>query len=172
MRKHRGMRPQDIVVLLKILSMNDKQWKVMNLSVQLSISQSEISEALNRNKIAQLIDAEKRHVHRQSLVEFLIHGLRFVFPEQPGAIVRGMPTAHSAAPLKEFIQQSEDIFVWPDPNGEVRGQAIEPLYKTVPKAAKDDLQLYQYLALVDAIRVGRARERKLAEREIKQRVLQ
>lgn len=58
MRKHRGMRPQDIVVLLKILSLENNQWRVMDLAVQLSISQSEISEALHRNKIAQLLDAD------------------------------------------------------------------------------------------------------------------
>lgn len=97
--------------------------------------------------------------------------MRHVFPEQPGAIVRGIPTAHSAPPLDRHIQQSDDIFVWPDPDGTVRDQTIEPLYKTVPGAAKQDEQLYHFLALVDAVRLGRARERTLAANELRARVL-
>jgi len=39
---------------------------------------------------------------------------------------------------------------------------LQPLYKSVPAAAKKDKRLYQYLVLVDAIRGGRARERSMA----------
>jgi len=40
----------------------------------------------------------------------------------------------------------------------------------VPHAALRDPNLYQLLALVDAIRDGRARERNLAERDLVQRL--
>jgi len=43
------------------------------------------------------------------------------------------------------------------PNGDTRGIALEPLYKTAPIAALRDPVLYEFLALVDAIRDGRAR---------------
>jgi hypothetical protein len=46
------------------------------------------------------------------------------------------------------------------------GIALEPLYKTVPEASLRDPSLYELLALVDAIRDGRARERKIAEKEL------
>ena len=46
------------------------------------------------------------------------------------------------------------------------GYSISPLYKSVPKAVADDQALYEMLALVDAIRDGRARERELAVKEL------
>ncbi len=81
-----------------------------------------------------------------------------------------MPTAYAAPPLSEHISSEDLPPVWPDPDGTVRGLALEPLYRTAPQAAKADPKLYQLLALVDALRMGRARERKLAEDELKQRL--
>ena len=85
-------------------------------------------------------------------------------------MVRGIPTAHSAKPLSELIQANEH-YVWPDADGTLRGQAIEPLYHTVGKAVANDPLLYEMLALVDAIRVGKAREVALAVEELKKRLL-
>ena len=77
----------------------------------------------------------------------------------------------TAAPLKHHISPGSDPPpVGPDPEGSVRGIAFEPLYPTVPAAAKRDPQLYELLALVDAIRDGRARERKIAEKELVKRL--
>lgn len=56
MKKHNGMRPQDIVVLLKIISIHDS-WRNIDLANALQISPSEVSEALNRCMIARLIDS-------------------------------------------------------------------------------------------------------------------
>lgn len=170
MKKHSGMRPQDIVVMLKISTLGSTPWRIIDLATSLAISQSEISESLNRNRIACLMDATKRGIHMAALAEFLLHGLKYVFPEQPGPIVRGMPTAHSAPPLSKRILASDEALVWPDPEGSARGQSILPLYGTVPKAARNDQKLYELLALVDAIRVGKARERQIAEDELKTRL--
>jgi hypothetical protein len=60
--------------------------------------------------------------------------------------------------------------VWPSADGQVRGSAFEPLHKTVPAAAAKDAVLYEILALVDALRDGRARERQIAERELAARL--
>jgi len=85
-------------------------------------------------------------------------------------VTRGMPTAHAAPPLSEEIMGDDLPPVWPDPEGTVRGETLEPLYRTVPMAARNDPQLYELLALVDAIRIGRARERNLAEKHLKERL--
>jgi hypothetical protein len=103
-----------------------------------------------------------------SFLEFLQFGLRYVFPQQPGPAVRGVPTSHSAAPLKDQIQSTEE-YVWPYGKGKVRGHSILPLYPSVPEAALNDPKLHELLALVDALRVGRARERALAVVELKKR---
>nr|MBA3971196.1 hypothetical protein [Bacteroidota bacterium] len=85
--------------------------------------------------------------------------------------VPGFPTAHSAPPLNKEFGKSE-LFVWEDvKEGKVRGQKIEPFHIGQIKAAKEDLKLYELLALVDALRVGRIREKKLAEMELKKRIL-
>jgi len=170
MKQHSGMRPQDIVVLLKIIALEDSPWRIIDLAAVLAISQSEISEALNRNMIAGLMDSARRAVHKEALTEFLLHGLKYVFPEQPGATVRGMPTAHSAPPLSKRLLATAEVYVWPHPEGKVRGQSVRPLYRTVPKAASNDPKLYELLALVDAIRIGKARERNLAAEELRKRM--
>ena len=60
--------------------------------------------------------------------------------------------------------------MWPWPEGDTRGIGLEPLYKKVPQAALRDPGLYELLALVDAIRDGRARDRKIAERDLVNRL--
>jgi hypothetical protein len=52
----------------------------------------------------------------------------------------------------------------------VRGIAFSPLYKNAPQAALRDPKLYELLALVDAIREGRSREREIAIRELTARI--
>ena len=170
MKKHNGMRPQDIVVLLKIITLKHDNWKNADLAYSLQISASEISEVLNRCKIAGLIGAKKRKVHINSFNEFLIYGLKYVFPTEPGAMVRGIPTAHSASPIREHILAGSDIYVWPYTKGKHRGQAIEPLYKTLPAIVRKDKLLYELLAIIDTIRVGRAREIKIAIQELEKRL--
>jgi hypothetical protein len=88
-----------------------------------------------------------------------------------GHTVRGIPTSYAAEPLKSEIAASSDLPpVWPWHEGDTRGVGFKPLYKSVPHAALRDPALYQLLALVDAIRDGRARERNLAERDLVQRL--
>ena len=50
-----------------------------------------------------------------------------------------MPTAHGAQPLnKLFAESDEQLPAWPDPEGTARGYKLEPLYASVPEAAKAD----------------------------------
>ena len=166
MRKHNGMRPQDVAILLKIISLDGKPWQMAGLSNLLRISASEISESLNRSQIANLIDYHKKNVNRQNFFEFLEHGVSYVFPQQPGAMVRGLPTAHSHPSMKEvFI--SDINHVWPDNKGTIMGLMIEPFYPKQVEAAKEDEVYYNLLAMVDVIRVGKVREVKYAINELK-----
>lgn len=159
------MRPQDIVILLKIIVKGDRPWTQLMLARELFMSQSEISESLARSKYAGLFLAKKA-VHREALLGFLVYGLPYVFPQKPGPVQRGIVTAHSAAPLTEVFV-GEDPYVWPYAKGESRGKAITPLYPSVVQAVELDAELHQLLALVDTLRVGRAREKQLAIRYLK-----
>jgi len=171
MRSFNGIKPQDIVILLKLVVMGDEKWRHVDLVLSLGLSQTEISFALNRCRTAGFLDSEKKTVMKGALLEFLVHGLKYVFPARPGAVSRGMPTAHSAPPLAgRIVAADNDMYVWPSDNGKARGQAIEPLYANVPRAAEQDQALYALLALVDAVRAGRAREQAIAARELEQRL--
>lgn len=164
------MRPQDIAVLLKIVSMGGTPWQISGLAHSLSISLSEVSESLNRSRIARLLDFSKKNVSKKSLIEFLEHGIKYVFPQEPGTMVRGIPTAHSH-PLMKPVFVSEIDYVWPDRNGEMLGLSIEPLYAKQAEAVKHDELFYKLLSLVDAIRVGKNREVKYAVEELKRELL-
>lgn len=161
------MRPQDIVILVKILIMEDTNWQLKDLASSLYISNSEISESLERSAYAGLIDFGKRNVHRSNLVDFLIHGMKYVFPAQAGILTRGVPTAHSHPFMQSFIS-SEQAYVWPSATGTVLGQAVEPFYANQVKAIEQDEELYRLLALLDVIRVGKLREKAVAEKELKE----
>lgn len=166
MRKHNGMRPQDIVILLKIVALDSEMHQVNQLANLLSLSLSEVSESLNRSKVANLIDYNKKKVNKQNLLEFLEHGVQYVFPQSPGSLVRGIPTAHSHPFMKNNFL-SETDYVWPDNNGKIIGLQIEPFYSKQVEAVKKDSKLYELLAMVDVIRVGKVREIQLAKKHLK-----
>lgn len=167
--QNQQLKPQDVLLLLKIVSDNAPSWSQKPVAEALGLSQSEVSEAVGRSKYAGLLAPNGKAVMKMALLEFLQYGLRYVFPIKPGAVVRGVPTSHSAKPLSDEIQSSE-AYVWPYGQGTVRGHSILPLYPSVPKAALKDEKLHELLALADALRVGRAREKDLAVKELKKRL--
>lgn len=169
-QKNMNMKPQDIVVILKIITQQKMEWQQMSLANSLSMSQSEVSQSIGRSIFSGLLYSNGKGVMRSSLMDFIEHGIAYSFPQQPGPLTRGFATAHSAPPLSHSIQ-SEEMFVWPHARGNTRGQSILPLYKSVPEAALKDQELYELLALIDAIRVGKTREKKIAIQELKKRIL-
>lgn len=146
--------------------MPQKRWTYAQLAYELSMSQSEVHAGIKRLLAARLaVHDEGSPVRpvRKALMEFLEHGIKYSFLPDRGGMTRGFATSSSAPPLShEFSRQEEPPPVWPDPEGPVRGYEFSPLYRSVPKAASNDPKLYELLVLVDAIRGGKARERKLA----------
>jgi len=110
-------------------------------------------------------------LNRSALLEFLLHGIRYAFPAEKGALTRGVPTGYAAPPLlKSIAASSEPPPVWPYADGPVRGYSFAPLHKDVPQVALEDPKFYELLALVDALRDGSTRGRELAGRELKKRL--
>ncbi len=101
-------------------------------------------------------------VNGRNLAEFAVHGAKYVFAANPLPVAVGVPTSHSAPAFAGVFAPGGDDWVWPHPQGTVRGQGLEPLHPAVPFAAMQDARLYELLALFDALRVGRARERGMA----------
>jgi hypothetical protein len=166
------LKPQDVLVALKLVaSMPGSAWTQPDLARSLHVSASEVNHGLKRLTACHLYNPRERRVVRACLQEFLVSGLRYVFPAKRGGIARGLPTAHAASPLNaHFAKTDAPPPVWPDPEGTVRGEMLEPLYRSAPKAARLDKRLYELLALVDAVRSGRARERELAVKELRSRI--
>jgi DNA-binding Lrp family transcriptional regulator len=167
------LKPQDILVLLKLIAIKEAPWTYNQLALELGMSPSEVHAAVKRALRAHLAISIRDGIqaNRSALEEFILHGIKYVFVPEMGEMTRGMPTIYSVDPLKDLLSGSaEPQPVWPDPMGEARGSSFSPLYKSVPHAARKDKTLYELLVLVDAIRGGRARERALATKEIKRRL--
>lgn len=169
------LKPQDVLVMLKLVAIGQQPWSYAWLAVSLGMSPSQLHSAVQRALAAQLAVKNEGVItpHIRNLEEFLVHGLRFVFVPELGRPTRGVPTSYAASPLNQFFAESaEPPPVWPDPEGTARGVSFSPLYTLAPQAARADQALYELLALVDAIRGGRARERELAVKELKKRLAQ
>lgn len=165
-----GLKPQDVMVALKTALRPGERWTFVEMATSLGMSSSEVHAAVGRLVDAKLLveqprgDTSRFSVNRAGLLEFLRHGVKYAFAPRRGAVTRGVPTAHAAPPLVTKLAPSDELPpVWPSVDGTVRGEAFEPLYPSAVVAARNDERLYAGLALIDAIRGGRARERKLAE---------
>jgi len=168
-----NLKPQDVVVALKLCAYPGERPAMSIVASELGLSPSEVHGAINRLRGSRLLHgpALKDKPDISGLEEFLVHGLKYAFPAEHGEVTRGVRTSYAAEPLRSEISFSNDLPpVWPWHDGDTRGVGFEPLYKTVPLAALRDSVLYEYLALVDAIRDGRARARDLAERDLVHRL--
>ena len=168
-----SLKPQDVLVLAKLITGDRRRPAMAVLASDLGLSSSQVHASLKRLEKSRLVagsaDGGRPIVH--AVEEFLLYGLKYVFPAQRGEVTRGIPTAHAAPPLDRHFAPGADLPpVWPDPEGEVRGASLDPLHKMVPFAIRKDPALYELLALVEALRDGRARERQLAERELTTRL--
>lgn len=170
-----SLKPQDVLIVLKLHCLGERDWSFVELGKSLGISVGEGHNAVNRAKASGLIyEREKSlRVQPKKLFDFLVHGVPAAFFPVRGQVTRGMPTSVFAAPLNDKITVTEaDIpLVWPTADGAVRGESLMPLYPTVPMAAAADKGLYELLVLVDGLRVGKAREKKLSIEMLEKRIV-
>lgn len=167
------LKPQDICVLLKIVAVGPSPWSYSQLAYELGMSASEVHAGVRRAADAGLLRVDEGWGIPQPLAldELLVHGVRYVWPAEHLGPALGVTTGAWAAPLQgRFTDLTEPPLVWPDPQGEVRGSGVVPLYKSVPVAVKRDARLYELLALVDAIRLGPAAVRTVAVQELRIRL--
>lgn len=163
--EHQMLKPQDIIVVLSILLKKRDAWRQIDIAHEIGISPSEVNGAIHRLQEAKLLSpalkSEKPKPNLHALQEFLIYGLKYVFPATRGGLTRGIPTSYASPVFKNIIRYKEnDIPVWPDEEGTVLGHELKPLYPSVTKQKNENL--YHLLAIIDAIREGRVREKKLA----------
>lgn len=167
------LKPQDVYVALKIVASKSDRAPYSQLAAELVMSPSEVHASVQRAQASHLLHGPrlKNRPNFSALEEFLLRGLKYAFSPERGELTRGVPTSYAAEPLRSLLAQgNEPIPVWPYEEGKQRGISFEPLYKTAPIAALRDPSFYEYLALADALRDGRVRERKIAAAELSRRL--
>ncbi|HCJ4222445.1 TPA: LysR family transcriptional regulator, partial [Legionella pneumophila] len=85
-------------------------------------------------------------------------------PAEINIATRGMPAVYSSPHFKKLIM-SEESYVWPYNNGDTKGLALTPIYKTLPNALdrSPDENFYAIISALDLIRLGGKRENKIAK---------
>lgn len=174
------MKGQDILILLKLVCLQQSEapkdsYSVRALSASTGVGKSEVSNSLSRSAAAGLMKHDRKSkvpkANIRALLEFIPNGLKYVFPAKAGDLVRGIPTAFAAPGLAGKLMSAGDYMpVWPDAHADTMGVKIDPLFKSVPEAVKQDQNLYDFLALADAIRLGNPRESQLAIQLLKERL--
>lgn len=131
------LKPQDLLVTLKLVAIDDRRWSYNELALEIGMSPSEAHSAVRRATRAGLLykrplksgkrnSLETSAPNRQAIVEFLAHGIRYVFVPELGGETRGMPTAYAAAPLNGQIVADNPLPpVWPSSDGRTRGLALD-----------------------------------------------
>ena len=103
--------------------------------------------------------------------ELFEHALRFIAPVLRDGETRGLATAWAVPPLSQHLAAVDELPpVWPDPLGEQRGLGVQPLHPAVVSLARADPEMYELLALIDALRIGDARTRGLAAELLGERI--
>jgi len=143
------------------------QYSVRALAESTGISKSQVNLALQRcfevGLAKQGRHAGPPRVNANELRNLIVYGVRYMFPVKLGSMTRGIRTTLAAPVFKgELMSAGEFVPVWPDPEGKIKGLSVEPLFKSAPYAVRRDPDFYALLALVDSIRLGEPRERKLA----------
>lgn len=166
------LKPQDLVVAFKLSLLRDVRLSYQELSRQLHLSPFEAHAAVQRLLAARLVsDVIGIGPVRSVFADFVCYGAVYVYPAVRTEPTIGIPTAHGVEPLKSLVMfTDESVPVWPDAQGTARGTGLLPLYEKMPLAARLDAQLYELLALFDALRIGQARERELAGRLLRERL--
>lgn len=162
------LKPQDIAVALQLALTPGLTYAA--LAAATGISQGEVHNAVRRLRSARLVRADATQVTSPALLEFLSAGVPYAFPAEAGAETRGVPTSHAAGVLGQGFSTADPL-VWPSIDGRVRGASVIPLYDGAAATATQNTALYQLLALVDAVRLGRTRERTRARQVLRERIL-
>jgi hypothetical protein len=161
----------DIVVLLELLRRPAGGWTVRSLAMDLRLPSASVQRSLERLGATPAYDAGRRRVSMWGCTELFEHALRFIAPVVRGGETRGLATSWAAPPLSQHLAAVDELpLVWPDPLGEQRGLEIQPLHPAVVSLARADPEMYELLALIDGLRVGDTRTRKLAAELLRERI--
>jgi DNA-binding transcriptional MocR family regulator len=162
------LSPTDIYVLAGVLAGDGERITLRDLAQELHVDHTLVHRALRRAEQAGLYRGSSRQVNRANFEELITHAARFIAPAALGELTRGVPAAWAAEPISKRIHQAgtEPPPVWPDADGQVRGQALKPLHAAAVPASRDSPALGELLSVIDSLRAGDARVRQVAAQEL------
>ncbi|HEY1082813.1 MAG TPA: hypothetical protein VGE29_11150 [Prosthecobacter sp.] len=175
------LRSHDIAVAIKLLETKGTLQvpTFASLANSLILSASEVHAAVKRGLEAGLLRKPLSNVSRSmpvpnstALAEFLIHGLKYIWPVTAGATGRGVATGASLPQVAQVLNLSASPVstVWLHPEGDLRGESIKPLYAQAAAVALKDPFMHEWLALLDLVRAKAGREATLAADHIQDRL--
>ncbi len=167
-RQPLSLRPHDICVLIQFALTPELTFRELARLVGLSLG--EVHNATGRLAVSRLVPPGGGAINASACMDLLVSGVPYVFPGELGPETRGVPTAHSGPMLREQFPEAQ-LVVWPSIEGVARGLSLVPLCQRAPEMAAANHDLYEWLTLVDSIRIGRARERTMAKDALQQRLL-
>jgi hypothetical protein len=158
--------PFDIVVALRL---TEQAGTFAQIAEELAVVPSQVHLAVRRLAAAGLQRPGARSTNARALHEFLVHGVRFMFPASKGQLANGVPTAYSAPPLSAEVD-ALDVLVWPAPlhPAAVQGFSIAPLYRAAHTLIDRSPRTYQLLAVTDTLRLADASLHPLATERMAQ----
>jgi hypothetical protein len=168
------MQSADLLPLLALLRHDrDASWTVRSLASELHLPPAAVQRSLARLGETPVYDPTRRRVSRSAAMDLLEHALPFLAPARLGGPTRGVRTAWGAPGLSGRLAPTDDQApVWPAPEGDARGPAVEPLHSAAVALATVDPWMYDMLAILDGIRLGDARVRGIARELLHERLAQ
>jgi DNA-binding Lrp family transcriptional regulator len=168
MRNNRVLKPQDIVVLAKLVT--DEVWPTQkDIANALELSQSEISHSLKTLELVGLINIFQKRINKLAVQEFIVHAVKFFYPPEKHGIGRGIKVGPSYSYFSKKVHSDEFDYVWPDPDGESKGVIVSPLISRLSKTIKANEKLFLLLNIIEVFRgLGGVRHQQVAQKALKE----
>lgn len=176
--RRNNLKPQDCLVLASRIF--HPSYDQQNTAAQVMISQSSASYSYQRLRNASLL-LKSGEANLANSIEFMIYAIKYLYPAKLSNLSVGIPTAHSHPSLNFVNWKGQFPIIWPfvivDDSIDseiklVRGETLQPIHKNVPFVSFVHYEFHQLFALIDMIRIGKAREKKIAQDELKKFILE
>jgi hypothetical protein len=148
------------------------------LGREIGISQTEVGRSIKRLKAAKLLSATSAMdipflINIRGLEEWTSVAMQYANKPIPKSIGMGLPTAWSNPLLASQMVARDIPHVWDGLSNlaaessnspqAVQGEIISGLYKGVSLAAAKSIEMYKLLSILDAFRIAKPRELKIAK---------